>query len=183
MRKYFVQKLHFSKISKPPILTDHTQHFHHGERVPCHHSQLSHQDYQIVQNQNLRLLNNNNHNNQIDHHKNLLIVHIKYHNNKNIGHLFVPNLNARIINEKGGYYINTNSLGFRSDIEFKQKKMQVKVSFQKKKNPWNRNSGILLITNIIFFNINRSYFLKFSYGLYADFRKKYDEIKPFTSAI
>ena len=42
--------------------------------------------------------------------------------NKNIGHLFVPNLNARIINENGGYYVNTNSLGFRSDIEFKQKK-------------------------------------------------------------
>ena len=42
--------------------------------------------------------------------------------NKNIGHLFVPNLNARIINENGGYYVNTNSLGFRSDVEFKQEK-------------------------------------------------------------
>ena len=36
--------------------------------------------------------------------------------NKNIGHLFVPNLNARIINEKGGYYVRTNSLGFRSNF-------------------------------------------------------------------
>ena len=42
--------------------------------------------------------------------------------NKNIGHLFVPNIKARIMNEKGGYYVNTNSLGFRSDIEFKEKK-------------------------------------------------------------
>ena len=42
--------------------------------------------------------------------------------NKDIGHLFVPNLNARIINEKGGYYVRTNSLGFRSNFEFKKKK-------------------------------------------------------------
>ena len=42
--------------------------------------------------------------------------------NKNIGHLFVPNINARIMNEKGGYYVRTNSLGFRSDIEFEKKK-------------------------------------------------------------
>jgi carbamoyltransferase len=35
-----------------------------------------------------------------------------------IGHLFVPNLNGRIPNELGGYYVRTNSLGFRSDIEF-----------------------------------------------------------------
>ena len=42
--------------------------------------------------------------------------------NKNIGHLFVPNIKARIMNEKGGYYVNTNSLGFRSNIEFKEKK-------------------------------------------------------------
>ena len=32
--------------------------------------------------------------------------------NDKIGHLYVPNINARIINEKGGYYVRTNSLGF-----------------------------------------------------------------------
>ena len=42
--------------------------------------------------------------------------------NKDIGHLFVPNLNARIMNENGGYYVRSNSLGFRSDVEFKEKK-------------------------------------------------------------
>jgi len=39
-----------------------------------------------------------------------------------IGHLFVPNLNVRIPNELGGYYVRTNSLGFRSDIEFADKR-------------------------------------------------------------
>jgi hypothetical protein len=43
--------------------------------------------------------------------------------NENIGHLFVPNINARVIHETGGYYVRTNSLGFRSDVEFKEKKM------------------------------------------------------------
>ena len=42
--------------------------------------------------------------------------------NEKIGHLFVPNINTRIMNENGGYYVRTNSLGFRSDIEFKKKK-------------------------------------------------------------
>ena len=42
--------------------------------------------------------------------------------NKNIGHQFIPNLKARIINENGGYYVQTNSTGFRSNIEFKEKK-------------------------------------------------------------
>ena len=42
--------------------------------------------------------------------------------NKDIGHLFVPNLNARIMNEKGGYFVKTNSFGFRSNLEFKKKK-------------------------------------------------------------
>ena len=28
--------------------------------------------------------------------------------NKNIGHQFVANLNARIMNENGGYYFKTN---------------------------------------------------------------------------
>src|SRR6185369_3602767 len=35
-----------------------------------------------------------------------------------IGHLFVPNLRARIPNELGGYYLRTNSSGFRSNIEY-----------------------------------------------------------------
>jgi len=43
--------------------------------------------------------------------------------NDKIGHLYVPNINARIINEKGGYYVRTNSLGFRSQIEFKKEKI------------------------------------------------------------
>ena len=42
--------------------------------------------------------------------------------NKDIGHLFVPNLNARIMNERGGYFVKTNSLGFRSNLEFEKKK-------------------------------------------------------------
>lgn len=37
-----------------------------------------------------------------------------------IGYLYVPNLNARIPNEVGGYYVRTNSLGFRSDHEFRE---------------------------------------------------------------
>ena len=41
---------------------------------------------------------------------------IRYH--PRIGHLYVPNLKARIPHEAGGYYVQTNSLGFRSDIEF-----------------------------------------------------------------
>ncbi len=35
-----------------------------------------------------------------------------------IGHRFVPNIKARIPNEDGGYYVVTNSDGFRSDSEF-----------------------------------------------------------------
>mgnify|MGYP001020673440 CR=1 FL=1 len=42
--------------------------------------------------------------------------------NKKIGHQFIPNLRARIINENGGYYVQTNSMGFRSNIEFKNEK-------------------------------------------------------------
>ena len=50
--------------------------------------------------------------------------------NKNIGHQFVPNLNARIINENGGYYVKTNSSGFRSDCEFiKEKKEKPRILF------------------------------------------------------
>ena len=39
-----------------------------------------------------------------------------------IGHRFVPNLRARIPNEDGGYYVVTNSAGFRSDCEFPAQK-------------------------------------------------------------
>lgn len=39
-----------------------------------------------------------------------------------IGHRFVPNIHARIPNEDGGYYVVTNSDGFRSDCEFVPKK-------------------------------------------------------------
>ncbi len=35
-----------------------------------------------------------------------------------VGHRFVPNLRARIPGEDGGYFVVTNSLGFRSDSEF-----------------------------------------------------------------
>lgn len=42
--------------------------------------------------------------------------------NEKIGHLYIPNLNARIINENGGYFVKTNSQGFRSNINFTEKK-------------------------------------------------------------
>ncbi|MDQ7834267.1 MAG: carbamoyltransferase N-terminal domain-containing protein [Humidesulfovibrio sp.] len=35
-----------------------------------------------------------------------------------IGHIFIPNLKARVPHEAGGYFVQTNSEGFRSDIEF-----------------------------------------------------------------
>ena len=41
---------------------------------------------------------------------------IRYH--ELVGHLYVPNLRARLPNELGGYFLVTNSLGFRSDYEF-----------------------------------------------------------------
>jgi carbamoyltransferase len=41
---------------------------------------------------------------------------VRYH--PAIGHLYVPNLKARVPHESGGYYVRTNSIGFRSDIEF-----------------------------------------------------------------
>src|SRR5262245_29915239 len=41
---------------------------------------------------------------------------MRYH--PTIGHLYVPNLKARIPHEAGGYYVQTNSLGFRSNVEF-----------------------------------------------------------------
>src|SRR5579864_4555151 len=44
---------------------------------------------------------------------------VQYH--PAIGHIYVPNLRARLWNETGGYFVTTNSLGFRSDIEFESK--------------------------------------------------------------
>jgi carbamoyltransferase len=41
---------------------------------------------------------------------------IQYH--PTIGHLFVPNLNARIPNAGGAYYVRTNAQGFRADANF-----------------------------------------------------------------
>jgi hypothetical protein len=57
----------------------------------------------------------------IDEHLNKTFRQI-FRYDKDIGHQFISNLNARIINENGGYYVRTNSLGFRSDIEFKTEK-------------------------------------------------------------
>jgi carbamoyltransferase len=45
---------------------------------------------------------------------------VRYH--PEIGHLYVPNLRARIPNENGGYQVTTNSIGFRSDVEFTTKR-------------------------------------------------------------
>ena len=42
--------------------------------------------------------------------------------NNEIGYSYVPNLKARLINSEGGYFIRTNSQGFRSDIEYEIKK-------------------------------------------------------------
>lgn len=41
---------------------------------------------------------------------------VQYH--PRLGFHYVPNLNARIPNELGGYFVRTNALGFRSDVEF-----------------------------------------------------------------
>lgn len=39
-----------------------------------------------------------------------------------IGHLFVPNIDARLPNENGGYFVKTNSEGFRSEWDFTKEK-------------------------------------------------------------
>jgi carbamoyltransferase len=39
-----------------------------------------------------------------------------------VGHIFVPNQKARLTNEKTGYYVVSNSQGFRSDFDFKDAK-------------------------------------------------------------
>ena len=49
--------------------------------------------------------------------------------NSDLGHSYTPNLNARLIDESGGYFIKTNSLGFRSNIEFKNKKEKKRILF------------------------------------------------------
>lgn len=41
---------------------------------------------------------------------------MQYH--PHIGYRYVPNVQARILNESGGYFIRTNSQGFRSNVEF-----------------------------------------------------------------
>ena len=46
-----------------------------------------------------------------------------------IGYSYTPNLKARLIDDNGGYYIKTNSLGFRSNIEFKKKKDKKRILF------------------------------------------------------
>ena len=45
-----------------------------------------------------------------------------FRRNEFIGHSFISNLNARIMNETGGYFVSTNSNGFRSDVQFGKKK-------------------------------------------------------------
>jgi len=39
-----------------------------------------------------------------------------------VGHIFVPNLRARVPNETGGYLLVTNATGFRSDFEFRKER-------------------------------------------------------------
>ena len=49
--------------------------------------------------------------------------------NKEVGHLYVPSINARIMDQDGGYFFKTNSAGFRSNIEFKKKKEKTRILF------------------------------------------------------
>jgi carbamoyltransferase len=41
---------------------------------------------------------------------------IRYH--PEVGHLYLPNLRVRLPSERGGFFVVTNSQGFRSDVEF-----------------------------------------------------------------
>lgn len=43
---------------------------------------------------------------------------VKYHDQ--VGHIFVPNQKARLNNEEQGYFVVTNSQGFRSDFDFEK---------------------------------------------------------------
>ena len=36
--------------------------------------------------------------------------------NKKIGHSYIENLETRLLHENGGYFLKTNSSGFRSNI-------------------------------------------------------------------
>ena len=49
--------------------------------------------------------------------------------NKDIGHSYVPNLNARLLDDHGGYFIKTNSQGFRSDKEFSKRNREGEFFF------------------------------------------------------
>ena len=50
--------------------------------------------------------------------------------NEKIGYQFIPNINARIINENGGYFVKTNNLGFRSNVDFNlRKKLNKRIIF------------------------------------------------------
>ncbi len=49
--------------------------------------------------------------------------------NKEIGHLYTPNLKVRLMDDNGGYLIKTNSQGFRSNIEFKKEKEKKRILF------------------------------------------------------
>ena len=46
--------------------------------------------------------------------------------NDKIGHSYIENLDTRLLHENGGYFLKTNSSGFRSDTEFKKKKRKTK---------------------------------------------------------
>jgi carbamoyltransferase len=45
-----------------------------------------------------------------------------YEFHKVLGYRFIPNLRTRVIHESGGYLLKTNNSGFRSDIDFVEKK-------------------------------------------------------------
>jgi carbamoyltransferase len=45
---------------------------------------------------------------------------VRYH--PEVGHLYVPNLTARLPSELGGYFVRTNSQGFRSTTEFQKER-------------------------------------------------------------
>jgi len=44
--------------------------------------------------------------------------------NETIGHLYIPNLFVRVIHENGGYFLKTNNIGFRSDIDYNIQKRE-----------------------------------------------------------
>ena len=50
---------------------------------------------------------------------------IKYH--EKIGHIYVPNINARIPSPDGAYFVKTNSQGFRSNFDFDRKVFRTNI--------------------------------------------------------